>query len=63
MGIALAAVHSAPIELLRIPGATHFSDLAPAYDVTSKAILADTGGRPAIHITVEAIQAAMQGGG
>lgn len=52
----------APITFLTIPGATHFSGLGPGCDVVAKAILADTGARPAINVTVEAIQAAMRGG-
>lgn len=52
-------IGAAPIQLLKIRNATHFSDLAPAYEVIGKAILADTGEQPAIHLTAEAIQAAM----
>lgn len=53
-------VGSAPIQFLTIPGATHFSELAASYDVLARAILADTGERPAIQVTVEQIQAAMK---
>ena len=51
---------NAPITYLTIPGADHFSALAPGVDVTAMAILADTGNKPAINITVDAIQAAMR---
>jgi acetyl esterase/lipase len=50
----------APITFLTIPGADHFKALGPGNDVIAKAILADTGDRPAIKLTVEAIQAAMK---
>ena len=49
----------APITFLTIPGADHFSALGPGNDVVAKAILADTGAKPGIHLTAEAIQAAM----
>jgi acetyl esterase/lipase len=54
-------VDKAPITFLAIPDATHFSVLGPGCGVIAKAILADTGDKPAIRITVEAIQAAMRG--
>jgi hypothetical protein len=50
---------NAPITYLTIPDADHFSPLAPGIDVVAKAILADTGDKPAIRITADAIQAAM----
>jgi acetyl esterase/lipase len=51
---------NAPITYLTIPDADHFNTLAPGIDVVAKAILADTGEKPAIHITADAIQAAMR---
>lgn len=54
-------VGAAPITFLTIPGANHFTALAPEVDAAAKAILADIGDKPAIHLTVEQIQAAMRG--
>jgi len=54
-------IGKAPITILEIPDATHFSDLGPGCDVIAKAILADTGDKPAISLTVDAIQAAIHG--
>jgi hypothetical protein len=45
----------------RDPERDHFNALEPGCDVIAKAILADTGDKPAIRITVGAIQAAMRG--
>ena len=50
----------APITFLTIPGADHFTVLGPGNDVVAKAILADTGPKPAIHLTADAIAAAMK---
>jgi dipeptidyl aminopeptidase/acylaminoacyl peptidase len=54
-------IATAPVSFLTIPNADHFDALAPACDVVAKAILADTGDKPAIHITADAIAAAMRG--
>jgi acetyl esterase/lipase len=54
-------VGKAPITFLEIPDATHFSVLGPSCDVIAKSILADTGDKPAIGITVDAIQTAIRG--
>lgn len=53
-------VGRAPITFLTIPGADHFSALAPGNDVIARAILADTGDKPAIHLTADTIAAAMK---
>jgi pimeloyl-ACP methyl ester carboxylesterase len=50
----------APIRYVTIPGATHFNGLAPGCELVAKAILADTGAKPAFDsITGDAIHAAM----
>jgi len=54
-------IGTAPVSFLAIPNADHFNALAPGCDVVAKAILADTGDKPAIHITANDIAAAMRG--
>lgn len=53
-------IGKAPITFLTIPGTNHFSALAPEVDAAAQAILADTGDKPAIQLTVEQVQAAMR---
>lgn len=53
-------IGSAPVSFLSIPNADHFNALAPGCDVVAKAILADTGDKPALHLTADAIAAAMR---
>ena len=48
---------SAPVSLIVVPGADHFSVIAPAIEVAAQAILADTGATPALAITEAAIRA------
>ena len=49
----------ADIHFVEVDVGTHFTTLAPGCDVIAKAILADTGPRPALNITAEAIERAM----
>ena len=48
---------SAPVTLIVVPGADHFSVIAPATEVAAQAILADTGATSALAITEAAIRA------
>jgi len=48
---------TAPITLILVPGADHFSVIAPATEVAAQAILTDTGATSALAITQQAIQA------
>ena len=49
----------ADIHFVEVAGGTHFTTLAPGCDVIVKAILADSGPKPALDITAAAITAAM----
>ena len=49
----------ADIHFVEVAGGTHFTTLAPGCDVIAKAILADSGPKPALDITAAAITAAM----
>ncbi len=49
----------ADIHFVEVGTGTHFTTLAPGCDVIAKAILADSGARPALDITAEAITSAM----
>jgi len=49
----------ADIHFVEVPSGNHFTTLAPGCDVIAKAILADTGPKPALEITSAAITAAM----
>ena len=48
----------APVRIVVVPGATHFTAIAPGIDVVSKAILADTGPTARFDITPEQVLAA-----
>jgi hypothetical protein len=48
-------VGDAPVHFVLIPGATHFSVLAPGTEVVARAIMADSGPTPHIEITPEQI--------
>lgn len=48
---------TAPVTLIVVPGADHFSVIAPATEVAAQAILADTGATSALGITQAGIQA------
>ncbi len=50
---------SPAVTLLTIAGANHFSAIRPASDAIARAILADTGARPAITLDAAAIAAAV----
>jgi dipeptidyl aminopeptidase/acylaminoacyl peptidase len=50
----------APIDLIEVPGANHFSVLAPGVEVVAAAILADTGEKPAPSVSAEAIVERLQ---
>jgi hypothetical protein len=47
----------APVTVIHVQGADHFSVIAPATEVAARAILADTGAAPDLAITREAIEA------
>lgn len=53
-------VGNAPVTFVTIPRANHFEGLGPGCELIAKAILADTGEKPAIDITADAIVAAMK---
>lgn len=49
----------APVEVLLVPGADHFTVLAPGTEAAAQAILADTGATPHLAITIESITSRM----
>jgi pimeloyl-ACP methyl ester carboxylesterase len=51
----------APVTFVEIPEGTHFTVLEPGCQVIARAILADTGPRPALRVTAAAIQKQMFG--
>ncbi len=50
-----ARAASAPVQFLIVPGATHFSVLAPASELIAAAILTDSGPTPHFNLTTDAI--------
>ncbi|MGC4092705.1 MAG: hypothetical protein QM756_33460 [Polyangiaceae bacterium] len=46
---------SAPVEIVEIPNGNHFTTLAPGCEAVAKAILADTGSKPSLSLSADAI--------
>jgi acetyl esterase/lipase len=53
-------VGQAPVRFIKVPGGTHFTVLGPGCEVIAEAILIDTGEKPTLDITADAIARAMQ---
>ena len=53
-------VDGAPLEFHRVPGANHFTVLAPLSEVVARQILADTGAKPKFRVEASVFERALK---